>query len=135
MPQNFPVYASPADVVCFHCGIQAKDARPYRAGANAAHNDSGFPAGRGRYRFTCQCGRHTYYDLTPRVHLFDFRGQALCGSSNQDDGDEPASHDPAEVTCDACKAKWLARHRAADPHCTCNDCIQWEQDQETQADA
>jgi len=23
-------------------------------------------------------------------------------------------------------ARWLSRHRARDPHCTCNDCIGWE---------
>lgn len=39
----------------------------------------------------------------PLVHAFDFRGQAKCGSSNDVDGDAPASHDPAEVTCPACR--------------------------------
>lgn len=36
------------------------------------------------------------------IHYFDFRGQALCGSSNDEDGDEPASHEIAEVTCEKC---------------------------------
>ena len=40
---------------------------------------------------------------TPTVHAFDFRGQALCGSGNDQDGDAPASHDPAEVTCPSCR--------------------------------
>lgn len=22
-------------------------------------------------------------------------------------------------------ARWLSRHRAADPHCSCNDCLAW----------
>jgi len=39
---------------------------------------------------------------TSLIHRFDFRGQALCGSSNHEDGDAPASHDPAEVTCADC---------------------------------
>jgi hypothetical protein len=38
-----------------------------------------------------------------RVHRFTGPGWALCGSDNQQDGDEPASHDPAEVTCPICR--------------------------------
>ncbi len=42
------------------------------------------------------------------IHAFDFRGQALCGSSNHEDGDAPASHDITEVTCPDCHHKLLA---------------------------
>ncbi len=37
------------------------------------------------------------------VHAFDFRGQALCGSSNSDDGDAPASHVDSEISCTDCQ--------------------------------
>ena len=43
------------------------------------------------------------------VHRFDRAGQALCGSSNREDGDAPATHDPAEVTCVACQQQQAAR--------------------------
>lgn len=65
---NFPTYRNAADVTCFNCGTVAKDAKPYRAGAGASHRDCEYPDGRGRYRFTCQCGRHTYYDLSRQEH-------------------------------------------------------------------
>ena len=45
------------------------------------------------------------------IHRFDFRGQALCGSSNHEDGDAPATHDPAEVTCLGCR--WAQQGREA----------------------
>ena len=60
---DFPTYRDANDVVCFHCGVIAVAAKPFRAGADASHRDCEYPDGRGRYRFTCQCGRHTYYDL------------------------------------------------------------------------
>lgn len=47
----------------------------------------------------------------PLVHRFDFRGQALCGSSNHEDNDAPASHDPTEVTCPGCR--WVQQGREA----------------------
>jgi hypothetical protein len=64
MTKKFPVYRKPDDVSCFHCGTLAKDARPYRAGADASHRDADYPDGFGRYRFICQCGWSTYYDLS-----------------------------------------------------------------------
>lgn len=49
------------------------------------------------------------------VHAFDFRGQALCGSANDEDGDAPASHVLSDVTCDACLAKLAAKALLAPP--------------------
>ena len=54
--------------------------------------------------------------------------------------DEPTETDPpGDQASDAERAEWLARHRAADPHCTCNDCIAWaseaDQAETDQADA
>lgn len=36
------------------------------------------------------------------IHAFTTTGHARCGSRPLDDGDEPASHDLAEVTCPVC---------------------------------
>jgi hypothetical protein len=47
---------------------------------------------------------HIKQPETTLTHLFDFRGQAACGSSNDEDGDAPATHDRAAVTCEPCKA-------------------------------
>lgn len=41
------------------------------------------------------------------IHRYDFRGQALCGSSNTDDNDAPATHDPRQVTCQECQRRQL----------------------------
>ena len=50
--------------------------------------------------------RH-HYAADQLVHLFS-QGRyatALCGASNADDGDAPASETLAEVTCEACKVR------------------------------
>lgn len=53
------------------------------------------------------CGLAAGVQAPPLVHAFS-QGRmatALCGSSNDDDGDAPAVEDVREVTCLACLAK------------------------------
>lgn len=60
---------------------------------------SGFAPGHGAYVAHCpDCDRKTYYDVT---------SEATGG----------------DVTPTARERRAFARHQAADPHCTCNDCI------------
>ena len=64
----------------------------------------------------------TFVYTPPHVHYERAVGleRAICGAVRYVTGDADV------VTCPKCRralARRLERHRAADPHCTCNDCM------------
>jgi hypothetical protein len=73
--------------------------------------------------------RRIHVVMVPDVMSNPARYAALCGEK-AGQGAGFVEVDGAETeTCPRCRAvmqRQLARHRAEDPHCTCNDCQQFE---------